>query len=252
MQSNKYYQISKEASSEIGNHPGLISIQRLANKSKNILDVGCGEGTRLNIFVGKNSVGTGVDINSYAINKAKKQYPCLRFALAVGKKLPLESNHFDFVYTAFVLEHTQNPEPFIKEIIRVTKDNGNIAILCPNYGAPNRRSPVSTQKPFLKLIYGFFGDLFCTYSGLNFLKVTPKKVFRNIDDDTTCEPYLLNLLRFFKRIPGVEIKQSSSLWEIDDDAKSIHQKLFKFLGQKNIFPFKHWGPQLFVVINKFS
>jgi ubiquinone/menaquinone biosynthesis C-methylase UbiE len=250
MQSNKYYQISKIASCNIGNHPGLISIQRLANKSKNILDVGCGEGTRLDLFVGKGKTGTGVDVSPFAINSANKQYPHHKFLLINGENLPFSNESFDLVYSTFVLEHTRNQKLFIQEIIRVTKKNGMIAILCPNYGSPNRRSPVSNENPILKIIKGSISNFIPRKFGLEFAQVIPKNIFKDIDDDTTCEPYIYTILEFIKHKNNLRITQSSSLWEIDNDAKSIHQRIFRYLGQKNIFPFKYWGPQLFVVINK--
>jgi ubiquinone/menaquinone biosynthesis C-methylase UbiE len=247
----RYYQLAKEASSQIGKHPGLVVLKQLAEKAKNILDVGCGEGTRLNLLVGQTGNGTGIDISTYAINEAKKQYPQLNFVHAKEETLSFPSNTFDLVYSTFVFEHTSNQENFIREMIRVSKDNGVIVILCPNYGAPNRRSPVSIERPLPKLLSGYIHDIFLVkVTHTSFTKVIPQKIFKNPDDDTTCEPYLLKLLRFVNNFSGIKVVNSTSLWEIDDQANSIHQRLFKFLGQKNIFPFKYWGPQLFVVLKK--
>jgi len=248
---DKYYQLAKKASLEIGNHSGLITIQTLVAQSKNILDVGCGEGSRLNLFLGENIKGTGVDVSSFAIKKANKQYPHHKFIQVKGEKLPFPSDSFDMVYSTFVLEHTHNQELFIKELTRVTKIGGVIAILCPNYGAPNRRSPVSTEKPLQKLLLGFVEDFFPgKNTRLSFTEVTPKKVFKTADDDTTCEPYLLKLSRFVKNFSNIKIVTSSTLWKIDDKAKSIHQRIFKMLGTLNIYPFKFWGPQLFLILKK--
>lgn len=247
----KYYQLAKEASLQIKNHPGLLTIQKLASKSKKILDVGCGEGTRLNLFSGKEKIGTGVDISSFALHKANKQYPRHSFVLVKDEKLPFASNTFDLVYTTFVLEHTQDQELFIKEMIRVTQKGGLVAILCPNYGSPNRRSPVSTERPLKKLLLGFLQDIIPSEKlSLSFTKVAPKKVFKSPDDDTTCEPYLLKLQRYVSYFSNIKIEKSSSLWEIDDQANSVHQRLFKYLGTQNIFPFKYYGPQLFIVLRK--
>jgi SAM-dependent methyltransferase len=250
MNNHKYYQLVGEASQDINQHPGLLKIQKIAEKSRKILDVGCGEGSKLNHIVGNKKTGFGVDVNSFAIAKAIKQYPRHSFLLSKDSDIPFPDKYFDFVYSTFVLEHTDQPNKFIDEMIRVTKKKGKIAFLCPNYGAPNRRSPVSLEKPITKLFKGFLLDFLSTGSILKFAKVTPQKVFRNIDDDTTCEPYLLNLSRFLKNYNHLQILEFSSLWEIDDNAKSFHQKIFKYLGKKNIFPFKYWGPQLFIVVKK--
>lgn len=250
---NNYYQISKKASAEVGNHLGLKTIRRLTSKAKNILDVGCGEGTRLNLVVPKGKSGTGIDVSSYAIKKAQKQYSKHHFSLVTDENIPFPSNTFDLVYSTFVLEHTQNQELFINEMIRVTNNNGTIIILCPNYGSPNRRSPVSIETPLPKLLLGIIRDFsFSTNNHLTFTKVTPKKIFKNPDDDTTCEPYLYDLIKYIYQNKKCKIIQASSLWQIDGEAKSFHQRIFKFVGQKNIFPFKYWGPQLFLVMKKIS
>ena len=250
MNNHKYYRLVEEASQDINHHPGLLEIQRISRKSRKILDVGCGEGTKLNHLVGNKKIGFGIDINSFAITKAKKQYPKHSFRLSKGSDIPFSDENFDFVYSTFVLEHTDQPEKFIAEMIRVTKTNGQIALLCPNYGSPNRRSPVSVERPAPKLLKGFLQDLFSIHPILKFTKVTPKKVFNHIDDDTTREPYLLNLYRFLKENNNLQILEFSSLWEIDDNAKSFHQRIFKCLGQKDTFPFKFWGPQLFLIAKK--
>lgn len=248
---NKYYRHAREASLQIGENPGLLSLQTIASKSQNILDVGCGEGSRLNLLLG-NKDGAGIDINRFAINKAKKQYPKHKFSLYDGVKIPFGENSFDLVYSAFVLEHTEDPQHFVEELVRVTGKNGTTVIICPNFGAPNRRSPVSTAKPVLKLFSGFIKDFLPSLQKLNFKKVTPKKVFKNIDDDTTQEPYLLDLLKFVSTNINISVQSSSSLWEVDDNAKSLHQRIFMFLGKRDIFPFRYWGPQLFIVMKKLS
>lgn len=48
MDQKKYYTIASEASQDTQRHPGLEYLQKEAVKAKKILDVGCGEGTKLN------------------------------------------------------------------------------------------------------------------------------------------------------------------------------------------------------------
>jgi len=243
-----YYQIAHEASAQIGDHQGLQYLQQLAKSSKNILDIGCGEGTRLNTLLPKDIKGTGVDISKIAIKKAKEQYPRHRYIQTKGESLPFKDNSFDLVYTAFVLEHTENPEYFLKEAKRVLKPKGSLVILCPNYGAPNRRSPNSIETPIKKLISGIAKD-FIPSKNLNWTKVTPKKSFKKIDDDTTQEPYLLSLIRFLKE-NKLKILKYSSLWEKEEKTKNPRKLLFLILGKLNIFPFKYWGPQIFLSVTK--
>jgi len=248
--STKYYSLAGKSSATIGDHPGLIELKKLCHQSKQILDFGCGEGSRLNALLKKNQKGTGVDINDYAISQARKKYPRHKFMHYDGKKLPFPDENFDLVYSAFVLEHTQSPELAIEEMIRVLASNGKLVLICPNFGAPNRRSPNSTENPVFKLIRGIFKDFFPpSPDHLHWCSVTPKKTYNQPDDDTTVEPYLGTLKRFLVN-KHFKIDNSSSLWSEDLPTRNPRKLLFNNLGQNGIFPFSLYGPQAFISATK--
>jgi len=248
MDQKKYYTIASEASQEIDTHPGLRYLKNQVHSSKSVLDVGCGEGTKLAAFASKKQKAVGIDVNRYAIKLAQKKYPHLKFVHARDEQLPFVDGEFNLVYSTFVLEHTRDYHLFLKEMVRVTSSGGQIIIICPNFGAPNRRSPNSVQSPVKKLISGFFHD-FTDLSALNWIKVKPKKKYVNIDDDTTVEPYLKSLHDYFSSL-DLEIIKSTSLWSLEPFSFNPRKLLFTFLGRLGIFPFKYWGPQIFVVVNK--
>lgn len=239
----KYYSIAAQASKTIGNHPGLVYLQQQAKTANKILDVGCGEGSRLDTLLPKGKVGWGVDIDPYAVNLAKKQYPWHHFQIYSGEKLPFEKGEFDLVYSAFVLEHTSDPQKFIDELVRVGK---RVVILCPNFGAPNRRSPNSVDSPLKKLLLGFVNDFKRDFK-LNFTKVIPQASYDLIDADTTVEPYLLSVVRYLGSL-GHRVEIYSSLWELEPLSFNPRKLLIMLLGRLGIFPFRHWGPQIFVSI----
>lgn len=248
MDQKKYYTIASEASQKIQGHKGLEYLQKETRKAKSILDVGCGEGTKLNSLTHKQQKATGVDISKYAINLAKKKYPHFGFTHYTGKKLPFKNEEFDLVYSTFALEHTQDHRLFLREMMRVLKSQGKMVILCPNFGSPNRRSPNSVESPFKKLINGFLKD-FSFSSDLDWVKVKPKKKYVEIDDDATVEPYLKTLKEFFQK-SGFGIVRCSSLWSLEPFSFNPRKLLFTFLGKLGIFPFKYWGPQVFIAIEK--
>lgn len=66
----EYYQIAKEGLRE-SNHEGMRVLKNYASKVDSILDLGCGEGTRLSLL-SKEIDLTGVDISETAIKMAKK------------------------------------------------------------------------------------------------------------------------------------------------------------------------------------
>ena len=247
MDQEKYYTIASEASQEIQGHPGLEYLQKEVGKVKNILDIGCGEGSKLNSIVSNHQNATGIDVSRYAINLAKKKYPQFNFIYQTNKKLPFKDWEFELVYSTFVLEHTQDHRLFLQEMIRVLKTKGKLVILCPNFGSPNRRSRYSVERPIKKLIKGFLKDF--SPSNLDWVKVKPKKKYLNIDDDTTVEPFLKDLKGFFQK-NGFKILKYSSLWSLEPFSLNPRKLLFTFLGKLGIFPFKYWGPQIFITIQK--
>jgi len=50
-----------------------------------------------------------------------------------GESLPYSDNRFQYINSDQTLEHVQNPDRVIKEMIRVTKPGGGIHIRCPDY-----------------------------------------------------------------------------------------------------------------------
>jgi len=248
----KYYDMAARASENIEGHVGLAFLQNVCLTSEQILDVGCGEGTRLDRLLPNGCRGYGVDISGYAINRARKRYP-QHYFFTIAQKLPFKDNRFDLVYSAFTLEHTTDPERLLLDLIRVCKPNGLVVIICPNYGSPNRRSPVSNLSPIHKLIVGTVQDFSAVFLGprrkLGWNFVSPKNSYEGPDDDTTVEPYLRSALSFLGK-SGMKIVKSSSLWQMDQSELNPRKWLFRILGTLGIYPFKYWGPQLFVAAVK--
>ena len=244
-----YYSIAKVASKSLNGHPGLLYLRETFKKRKRVLDVGCGEGSRMATLSTNFNECYGVDLNKTAVNLAKKIYPHLKFTMGNVENLEFEDESFDLVYSAFVIEHVVNYNKVISEMFRVCKKDGLIVILAPNYGAPNRRSPNSKENPIVKLIRGFVYDYFGNTETIKWTKVEPKKVYNRIDDDTSVEPYIGSLVRFFERT-RYKIVKSSSLWELEQTSLNPRKILFKLLGKLKMYPFIYWGPQIFITIEK--
>lgn len=247
-ETNEYYNRAREGSEDF-DHQGMILLRDLAKSRDNILDVGCGEGTRLN-FVANGKTATGVDISHKAIALAKKKYKKHNFQVSTENSLSTPLNHFDLVYSAFVLEHTSNPEKFINQILSATKKGGSIVLMAPNYGAPNRCSPCFKGSRVSKFITGFINDfllLFVKLKDLNWLKVEPIATTNkyDIDYDTTVEPYINSLVNYLKN-NNIKIIKSCSLWEKELPNPKTHQRIFRKLSDFKIYPFVNWGPQILV------
>lgn len=248
----KYYQLAHQGSLDL-THPSMKKILKLCSQAHSILDMGCGEGSRLNLLLSNitnNPKAFGVDISQLAIKKAKLQYPSIQFNVGDLKKIPFNDKQFDLIYSTYVFEHLTYPEKVILEAYRILKKKGNLAIIAPNFGAPNRRSPNSTENKLSKLINGFLNDLVYLIKrktlNLNWTRVDPKKNVYSIDADTTIEPYLGTLISYCKLKFSVNFY--SSFWE--QDRFSFFQLPFRILGKFGIYPFFLWGPHLMIVLEK--
>jgi 2-polyprenyl-3-methyl-5-hydroxy-6-metoxy-1,4-benzoquinol methylase len=105
---------------------------------KRVLVCGCGTGGELVNFWDRGAKVFGIDSNkaAVAISKKKARLNCQNeITIEEGclEKIHFESNSFDFVYCASVLEHVNNVEEALSEIIRCTKPSGRIFIECPDY-----------------------------------------------------------------------------------------------------------------------
>lgn len=248
-----YYDILHKANLE-SVHPADVLLKKISKKALSILDLGCGEGSRLDLLRdGSEKRAVGVDISETAIRMAKKNYPGIKFIRADLEKLPLKDNSFDLVYSAYVLEHLSNPEKVIGEAIRVTGIGSTIFFVSPNYGAPNRASPPFSQSRMKKFIYGLISDFYFRSKYLNWGRVEPIANKREYvpDWDTVVEPYIGTLIKFLQS-RGMEIVLANSFWKEELPNAKFHQRIFRFLGEKGVSPFGKWGPHMVVVAKKYE
>jgi len=157
------------------------------DKDAKILEVGCNVGTQLGILKsqGFNNL-TGIEVQPYAVEKAKSLFPDINFLVGSGLNLPFEDNSFDLVFTSGVLIHI-NPKDLpkiISEIHRVSKKYiWGYEYFCENYEEIHYRDNRELAwkndflTVFLKIIPG--------------LKLLKEKMLDYLDDDNVDQMYLL-------------------------------------------------------------
>lgn len=85
-----------------------------------VLDVGCGEGNKLNDLKTTNRICVGLDIEKIKIKNGKREYRSLNFILADACYLPLRQNTFDVVFSIQFVSHVWNLDKALEEMTRVS------------------------------------------------------------------------------------------------------------------------------------
>ena len=104
---------------------------RPARPGARVLDVGCGVGQVVARLQEAGFEACGVDVSGPNIERAKKFSD--RCQLYDGRRLPFPDRHFSSVGALNVLEHVEEPEAFITELVRVTEAGGRLVLSSPNF-----------------------------------------------------------------------------------------------------------------------
>ncbi len=104
---------------------------RPARAGARALDVGCGVGQVVGRLTQAGVEAYGVDISRPNIERARKF--CERCELYDGRRLPFADGFFGAVGALNVLEHVEEPEAFIAELVRVTERGGRVVLSSPNF-----------------------------------------------------------------------------------------------------------------------
>jgi SAM-dependent methyltransferase len=96
-----------------------------------VLDVGCGAGQVVGRLRQAGFEAYGVDVSEPNIARARKLSE--RCQMYDGRHLPFPDAHFVSVGALNVLEHVEEPEGFVKELVRVAEPGGRVLISSPNF-----------------------------------------------------------------------------------------------------------------------
>lgn len=96
-----------------------------------VLDVGCGAGQVVRALVAAGIETHGVDVSEPNIARARRHSSnCQMYD---GRRLPYPDGHFASVGALNVLEHVEEPEAFLAELVRVAEPGGRIVVSSPNF-----------------------------------------------------------------------------------------------------------------------
>jgi len=253
-----YYKIAAETN-PYQNKKALNILINYAKQSNKILDLGCGEGSILNMLQGNKKELIGLDVSSLAIKLARSKHENCKFIKYNGRNIPFKDNYFDLVYSTYVLEHLANPEEYIQEAIRVTRNNGFILFIFPNYGSLVFKSPCfkgSLIKRSIRVFVKYLRNINKrTLSRLYWDRTRPMlDIEYKPDYDTLCEPDLITLIKFLRN-HNCSIEIAKTFWKIENFSKKA---IINFLGQLFVLffwlikipPLKYWGLTALIVAKK--
>jgi SAM-dependent methyltransferase len=105
------------------------------DKINTILDIGAGEG-QISLWFserGKEVIATGLEIDSYNLDKDELKEKNINILECNVEKMPFENDSFDAVVLSHVLEHCLDISVVLQEVKRVLKNDGFLFLFVPPY-----------------------------------------------------------------------------------------------------------------------
>ena len=175
----------KEEGKEEGRMRDLVEDFNFDFKEKKHLIVGAGTAglaVTLKELYSADVFGVEPDEEEFEIIKLRcleNAIPQSHFHKAYGEQLPFENSLFDFAHCFTVLEHVQDVEKCLDEMIRVIRPGGRIIINTPNYAFPYEGHYKIHFPTFLPKVFGYIylkllGKDYKFYSTIN--RVTEKSI----------------------------------------------------------------------------
>jgi 2-polyprenyl-3-methyl-5-hydroxy-6-metoxy-1,4-benzoquinol methylase len=96
-----------------------------------VLDIGCGVGQVVGRLQAAGFEAHGVEVSEPNLTQARKV--SARCQLYNGRQLPFGDRFFACAGALNVLEHVEEPESFITELVRVVEPGGKILLSSPNF-----------------------------------------------------------------------------------------------------------------------
>ena len=93
-------------------------------KGKKLLDIGCGAGLHLKVYIKRGAKCSGMDLSKTMIEMAKKNCPKADLKVGSMTSMPYMNSSFDIVTGSLCTGYFKNLGPVFKEVSRVLKKGG--------------------------------------------------------------------------------------------------------------------------------
>ncbi|MBK9123563.1 MAG: class I SAM-dependent methyltransferase [Chloroflexi bacterium] len=155
--------------------PGIVAIHlkrydfaRGYVAGKHVLDVACGVGYGSHYLSEAAASVTGLDLDTWSVEYARERYgdrPSVTFEVGNALDMPFETGQFDVVCSFETIEHVQDADAFLREVLRVLKPGGVFIVSTPAARISTQRpdNPHHVQewspKDFERLLRNYFADV---------------------------------------------------------------------------------------------
>ncbi len=131
----------------LGNLAENVRIQKMAAilnemnpEHKNILDIGCYDGTLLTLIKNRNNNFYGLEASDWGVRRSReKEIEVRQYFFDGSGRLPYGDNFFGVVVAGEIIEHIFDTDYFIEEIHRILKPGGKLLLSTPNVASLGRR-----------------------------------------------------------------------------------------------------------------
>ncbi len=136
-ESNRYERLNRNHLKKIKKIQGLLNLK----DGDSILEVGIGTGVHAKYILDRENIKfTGVDISLQMLQRSRKYLDEYKdnvsLIAADGIALPFRNDSFDAVFCNATLHHLIDPFTGLKEMYRIIKPGGRIAVMEPNLWFP--------------------------------------------------------------------------------------------------------------------
>jgi len=118
----------------------LSILEEMKFENKNILDIGCYDGTFLSLIKNRSNNFYGLEASEWGFQKSRqKGINVQQYFFDDVAKFPHENGFFDIVIAGEIIEHIYDTDFFLSEIYRLLKPDGHLIISTPNIASLGRR-----------------------------------------------------------------------------------------------------------------
>lgn len=125
----QYDSMASDFSSQhrIGNQVNRNLFQRMVTpylRGNFVLDLCCGDGVDADFYARQGAYVVGLDASMQLVQKARQDYPYIKFNIGLAENLPYIDEEFDCVFSKYAIQTSSDIAPVFNEVYRVLRKGG--------------------------------------------------------------------------------------------------------------------------------